>query len=294
MPTTLKKLVRARMEKTGESYQQALRHVRAEDGSRREAPQIILGPAGRRLPPWVPEQDDQAFQVARMAADRQRRNIAAILAQQGEQVLPPLPTVAQSSGNASVEIRLTGVAAHAEVGTIGVQPARVEIVGIGEILSAQLAADPTMLHRLSPDQFEEFVCDRLAARNLEAKRVGGVYDKDGGIDIVFWPKPGAFPFLGAVQVKHHRDPSAKEGSGSVRNFAGAIAGHGFGAAILATNTGFTPDAKWYASKQSGLIWLRDFEDMKRWIANDFADREERRDLPDEIELCPGVVVKISR
>jgi methyltransferase (TIGR00027 family) len=31
MPSHLKKLVRARMEKTGESYQQALRHVRADD-----------------------------------------------------------------------------------------------------------------------------------------------------------------------------------------------------------------------------------------------------------------------
>jgi methyltransferase (TIGR00027 family) len=32
MPTHLKELVRARMEKTGESYQQALRHVRAQEG----------------------------------------------------------------------------------------------------------------------------------------------------------------------------------------------------------------------------------------------------------------------
>jgi len=51
MPTTLKKLVRARMEKTGESYQQALRHVRAEDGSRREGPKTTLGPATRTLTP---------------------------------------------------------------------------------------------------------------------------------------------------------------------------------------------------------------------------------------------------
>ena len=31
MPSHLKELVRARMEKTGESYQQALRHVRAQE-----------------------------------------------------------------------------------------------------------------------------------------------------------------------------------------------------------------------------------------------------------------------
>ncbi len=33
MPSKLKKMVRARMEKTGESHQQALRHLRAQDGS---------------------------------------------------------------------------------------------------------------------------------------------------------------------------------------------------------------------------------------------------------------------
>lgn len=38
MPSHLKDLVRARMEKTGESYQQALRHVRAQDDRRAPGP----------------------------------------------------------------------------------------------------------------------------------------------------------------------------------------------------------------------------------------------------------------
>ena len=42
MPTHLKQLVRARMEKTGESYQQALRHVRAQEDHGESAPDASL------------------------------------------------------------------------------------------------------------------------------------------------------------------------------------------------------------------------------------------------------------
>src|SRR5215207_2433077 len=40
MPSHLKQLVRARMEKTGESYQQALRHVRMQDERAAAVPAI--------------------------------------------------------------------------------------------------------------------------------------------------------------------------------------------------------------------------------------------------------------
>lgn len=332
MPTNLKRMVRERMEKTGESYQQALRHVRAEDGSRREGDQIILGPTGGtlapwtpdnyqpparhddyhrraaaivaqqnsqpvpppiRLSPWAPDPYDYTSDAVRITMERQRRNVAAVItAQQNGQVVPPSQTVGQLSGQTSIEVKLTGVVARGELGSLSVEP-RVELIGIGALLSAQLAADPSMLHQLSPGQFQEFLCDRLAAMGQEVKLVGGVYEKDGGIDILFWPKSrNVVSVLGAVQAKHHRNPSTKVGSPIVRDFAGAISGRQFGAAILATNTAFTPDAEWFAREHARLIKLRDFGDMQRWIANDY--REERREMPDEIELCPGVIVKIPR
>lgn len=351
MPTTLNKIVRDRMEKTGESYQQALRHVRAQDGSRREGDRIILGPIGsplsswtpdnyspptrhedesrrrqaavmmaqqnsqsvppplRRPPPWVPDQDDDS-EIARMVANRQRRNVAAILSsQQSGQALPPLVpnntsvslfgvtgegTVGAISGSASITLNAFGAVGNGTV-TNPPPPLRVELIGIAEIVQTWLAADPSMLHQLSPAQFQEFICDRLVAMGQEVKQVGGVYNKDGGIDIVFWPKArNVIGTLGVVQAKHHRDPSKKEGSGSVRDFRGAISGKEFGAAILATNTAFTPDAEWVARQRPNLIRLRDFVDLKRWIANDFSNWEEWREMPDSIELCPGVTVKIPR
>jgi hypothetical protein len=171
--------------------------------------------------------------------------------------------------------------------------AQVEIVGVGAILAAQIAAEPASLYGLEPGQFEEFICDRLNAMGLEPKRVGAVNRKDGGIDVLFWPKTkGAFPFLGAAQIKHHRDPGRKEGSSTVRDFAGAIAGHPIGAALLVTNTAFTPDAEWFAQERARLIRLRGLTDISRWVVNNFADESEWREIPLEIELCPGVVVKV--
>jgi Restriction endonuclease len=174
-----------------------------------------------------------------------------------------------------------------------IKPIRIEAIGIAQSLATRLLADPTRVHELSADQFEEFICDRLYAMGLEPRRAGATAQKDGGVDIVFWPRErGAFPFLGAAQVKHHRDPSTSEGPGSVRDFAGAIAGRPFSAGIFVTNTSFTPDARWFADRQSGLVRLRDYCDLKRWMLGQFDDDAEWREMPSEITLCPGVVVKI--
>lgn len=173
------------------------------------------------------------------------------------------------------------------------QPVKIEIVGVGSLLTERILSDPALIHTLRPEEFEEFICDRLFTMGFEPKRVGNTYQKDGGIDIVFWPRiTCAFPFLGAAQVKHHKDPHLKEPASTVRDFAGAIAGHPFNAGILVTNTSFSPDAEWFARERAKLVRLRGFNDIRRWMVNNFGDEEEWREIPSSIELCPGVVVKI--
>jgi hypothetical protein len=170
---------------------------------------------------------------------------------------------------------------------------RSHVVGVGRALSERLASEPQAVHRLSAIEFEEFICDRLYAMGLEPRKVGHTFAKDGGVDVVFWPRShGAFPFLGCAQLKHHRDASRKEGPGAVREFAGTIAGHPFGAALLVTNTSFTYDAQWFAESHAKLIRLRDFADISRWLVDDFSSSAEWREMPHSIELCPGVVVKL--
>jgi len=171
--------------------------------------------------------------------------------------------------------------------------AQVQLIGIGQILSKKLLATPSLVHQLKPAQFEEFICDRLAAMGFEPQKVGATNQKDGGIDVLFWPRSkSAFPFLGAAQVKHHRDPNKKEGPSTVRDFAGTIAGQPINAGLIVTNTSFTPDAEWFGRERAKLVRLRGFADITRWLTNNFSDEAEWREVPSSIELCPGVVIKI--
>jgi hypothetical protein len=173
------------------------------------------------------------------------------------------------------------------------EPLRIELIGIGRALSEQLRSNLDLIHVLSPEQFEEFICDRFSAMGFELKRTGPTNRKDGGIDVLFWPQQKVpFPFLGVAQLKHHRDPSRKEGASTVRDFAGAILGHPFNAGLLITNTTFSPDAKWYARERANLIRLRELQDIRRWVYGNFTDDAEWREIPSSIELCPGVVIRI--
>jgi hypothetical protein len=178
-------------------------------------------------------------------------------------------------------------------GLFTLEPLRVELIGIGRVLSQRLAIEPTLVHSLSPEQFEEFVCDRISAMGLETHRVGKANQKDGGIDVFFWPRESSsFPFLGAAQIKHHRDLSRKEGPATVREFQGAIGAHPIHAGLIVTNTSFTSDAQWFAREHAKLVKLRDFSDIRRWLLDRFDDGAEWRELPRSIELCPGVTVQI--
>ena len=176
-----------------------------------------------------------------------------------------------------------------------IEPLRVELVGVAALLHKKLAIEPSLVHQLTPEQFEEFVCDRLFAMGLEARRTGATNSKDGGIDVLFWPRQrGAFPFLGAAQVKHHRNPERKEGSSTIRDFYGAISVHPINAGLVVTNTTFSPDAEWFARERAKLVRLRDFSDIRRWILNNFDDEAEWKELPKSIELCPGVIVDVRK
>lgn len=172
-----------------------------------------------------------------------------------------------------------------------IQPLRVELIDVTQLLLERLRLDPHEIYRITDEQLEEVVCQRLSAMKLEARRTGRSNRKDGGIDIVFWSE-GPFPILGAAQVKHHRDPRTRNGPDVIRDFRGVLATHPFQFGVVVTNTTFTPDARWFAYQQQGLIRLRDVEDLRRWINDEFATSELWRTVPSRIELCPGVEIEI--
>lgn len=64
--------------------------------------------------------------------------------------------------------------------------------------------------------------------------------------------------------------------------------------MIVTNTSFTADAKWFANNNPTLLRLRDLEDMQRWLRNDFDNQFEWREIPDEVQLAPGVKITIPK
>lgn len=119
------------------------------------------------------------------------------------------------------------------------------IVALREFSSeclARLDEDPKRIESLTPEKFQYLVADRLDQCGLEAQLVGKINERDGGSDLIAYPKTG-IPFLLVVQVKHHRTGQPTR-VGSVRDLRGALtsAGSPFHMGLLVTNTRFTPDA----------------------------------------------------
>jgi hypothetical protein len=130
---------------------------------------------------------------------------------------------------------------------------------------------------------------------FELTRVGSsTYHKDGGIDIVAWPRATTVPHLMAVQVKHTASPSRKIGPAPVRDLLGTVQMLGFNIGMLVTNTTFTPDARWVAEQRPLLMRLHDAADLQRWLRNEHLREQEWRDIPTEIEVCPGVFIRWPR
>jgi hypothetical protein len=172
---------------------------------------------------------------------------------------------------------------------------RVQLISVTSVLLERLRIDYEEIYNIGPENFEYLIQDRLYAMGFDAERVGHPFRKDGGIDIVFWPRPSfPVPFLGAVQLKHHRSAQTKSGPAAIREMAGVINAQPFHFGLVVTNTTFTPDAEWFASQQQAIIRLRDMSDLKRWIASNFTDEAEWREMPSVLELCPGVTIDLKK
>ena len=170
-------------------------------------------------------------------------------------------------------------------------PVRVDLVDVTQVLLERLRLDPDEIYRITEEQLEELVCERLSTMGFEARRTGRANRKDGGIDIFFWNE-GPFPIIGAAQVKHHRARNRSNGPGIIRDFRGVLATHPVQLGVVITNTTFTVDARWFADHQHGLIRLRDGEDLRKWVNNEFVNDGLWRPVPAKIELCPGVEIEI--
>lgn len=89
----------------------------------------------------------------------------------------------------------------------------------------RLDEDPRRIESLTPEKFQYLIADRLEQWGLEVQLVGKINRKDGGIDLIAYPRSGP-PFLLAIQAKHHppgrSDAGGKRARPSWRAHLGAL------------------------------------------------------------------------
>jgi Restriction endonuclease/XPA protein C-terminus len=158
-----------------------------------------------------------------------------------------------------------------------------------------LIESPERFAKLTPEDLQYFVAERLDKMNFNVQLVGEINAKDGGIDIIATPRECSIPFLLGVQVKHHKS-NLKVGQKDVRDLYGTIssANSYFNLGMIVTNTGFSPDAEWFAKQNKHLLRLRDLTDLQRWLKEDFNNEFDWREIPDEIELTNGIRIQVPK
>lgn len=170
----------------------------------------------------------------------------------------------------------------------------VHLVDASPKLLDRLCRSPELVHTLAPEQFERVIADLLSAMGYEVSLTGPTTRRDGGIDLVAVPRcSGMFGHVVACQIKHHSTGRRVERAEVDRLLSWRDVFH---LGLLVTNTTFTRDAFWIAhqDRHSSFLRLRGFEDLKRWFRGIFTAEAEWREIPDSIELAPGIVVRIPK
>lgn len=171
----------------------------------------------------------------------------------------------------------------------------VRFANITPKLLQMLKKSPEELRKFSPEGFEHLVAERLDCMGYDVTLTGKTSMRDGGIDLIAVPKVRTLgTFLIAGQVKHHKT-GRKTGRAAVDRLL-SWRDSDFRLGLLVTNTTFTRHAKWVASRERNraFLRLRDFEDLRRWLEDNFCSEEDWCEIPHEIMLAPDIVVPIPK
>ena len=173
------------------------------------------------------------------------------------------------------------------------QSKNIQVIDSTSSISKWIREDFERIHQLSAGEFEDLISNLLKAMGHEVIKVSSTYSRDGGIDLIAIPKNlNQVPYLLAVQVKHSQKGSI--GPSAIRDFRGVLDYLPFDIGMVVTNSTFTPDAKWVAKQSHKIVRLRDFENLRLWLQGQFSGERDQSDLPDKIEVAPGLIVNIPR
>lgn len=135
------------------------------------------------------------------------------------------------------------------------QPIVEDISIINTSLLTNVAHDPNLIHKCTPRQFEEIVCEMLNKKGYKVNLTNQT--RDGGKDIIIVENNLLGSFLVYVECKHY-SPERPIGVNLVRELYGTISADEATAGLLITSSYFSKDAINFKNKVKHRISLMDY------------------------------------
>jgi restriction system protein len=135
------------------------------------------------------------------------------------------------------------------------------VVASNEVIR-MLDADPHLMHKLSPRQFEELVAELLSRQGYQVTLTP--VSKDGGKDMYVAHKSGVGSALYVVECKRYAHDNPV-GVGVVRQLYGIVQAEHLTGGLIATTSTFTSGAKHFQQSLRYQMSLSDYEQLRTWL-----------------------------
>jgi restriction system protein len=135
------------------------------------------------------------------------------------------------------------------------EPVRIQLRAVSAELVERIKARPSLIHELSPRQFEEFVAGLYERHGFEVKLTPA--SKDGGFDLYAIRHEAFGRFLTIVECKQNA-PNRPVGVELVRSLYGVLAHKEASFGVIATTSTFTAGAKELQREHEYRLGLQDW------------------------------------
>jgi restriction system protein len=141
--------------------------------------------------------------------------------------------------------------------------AEIEVRAASERLFELVHESPDLIRALTPREFEEVVAEYFHRQGYEVELTAS--SRDGGKDVYAAKTDALGSFLYIVECKAF-SPTNPVGVRFVRHLYGVVQHERATAGVLATTSHFTHGAKAFQQDVQFQLSLRDFGDVKQWLA----------------------------
>lgn len=140
----------------------------------------------------------------------------------------------------------------------------IQLIDINDEIKRYLARHPEKLHDLSPRQFEQLIASIIKDMGLDVELTKST--RDGGVDIYAYVRHQVASFLMIVECKKW-GPDKPVGLDIVQRLYGVHHSKSANKSMIITTSFFTAAAKEECRLYRGQMDLKDYTDLKSWLAN---------------------------